>query len=90
MQQPPPGNANLFQDTIICGAIGGGIAWLLGRHLFLWMLMCAMVGPVIVLWAGRAIRALPYDLPGKQGGAYEFAIFSLFALVFIALGPISI
>lgn len=90
MQQPPAGNANLFQDTIICGAIGGGIAWLFGRQLFLWMLMSAMVGPVIVLWAGRAVRALPYDLPGKQGGAYEFALFSLLAVLVIAFGPIGI
>jgi hypothetical protein len=90
MQQPPPGNANLFQDALICGAIGGGLAWLFGKHLFLWMLLCAMVGPIVVLWAARAIHALPVDLPGKTSGAYEFALFSLLAAILIALGPIQI
>ncbi len=87
MQQHPSGNANLFQDAVICGAIAGGIAWLFGRHLFFWMLVCAIVGPIIVLWAGRAVRALPFDLPGKQSGTYEFAVFSLLAAILIALDP---
>lgn len=87
MPQPQPGKPHLFVDSIICGAIGLGIAAVFGRRMFLWGMLCALAGPLFILWAGRLVHLLPDRLPGKYSGTYEFMAFAFCIAIVAALGP---
>lgn len=87
MQQPQQNTPNMFVDSIICGAIGGGIAWTLGRHLYLWAMLSAIVGPLFILFASLLVEAMPEDLPGKYSGTYEFAIFAAAVAILALIDP---
>lgn len=87
--EPPQNPPSLFVDAIICGTIGGGIAMLFGRPMFLWALLCTMLGPVFIMLAERVVAAMPPTLPGKYSGAWEFAAFALCLAVLVALAPFS-
>ena len=83
MQQPSHNDGYLFEDSIICGAMGGAIAYLLGAHLFAVAMLCALFGPIFILWAARALRSVRLDLPGRESGTYEFAAFAVCVVVAI-------
>ncbi len=83
MQQPSPNEGYLFQDSLICGAMGAAIAYLLGAHLFAVAMLCALIGPIFILWASRVLRAARLDLPGRESGTYEFGAFAVCVAVAI-------
>lgn len=87
--EPPQNPPSLFVDAVICGAIGGGIALLLGRPMYLWALLCTMVGPIFIMLAERVVAAMPPTLPGKHSGTYEFAAFAVCVAILVGLAPFS-
>lgn len=87
MFQPPFNTGYLFVDSLICGMMGGTIAWLLGEPLPLWAMLSALFGPVFILWASRLTYLLPPILPGRQSGTYEFAAFALCVAILVGLHP---
>lgn len=87
MQQPEQNGPNLFVDALICGAIGASISYVFGRPLFLWAMLCTLVGPVFILFAGRFVHSLPPDLPGRESGTWEFAAFALLIAILVAINP---
>lgn len=41
-------NDNPFHDAVICGMIGGGVAWLLGTSFVLPAMLSALLGPLFI------------------------------------------
>lgn len=73
----PPAQLHIFQDAVICGMIGGTVAFVLGAPFNLWAMMGAIAGPLAIFAATYALDALPLTLPYRESGAYEFALFAL-------------
>ena len=88
MAGPPP-RVFLFQDAIICGMIGGAVAWALGEPFTLWAMLSALAGPLVILAASRALDALPFALPYREEGAHEFAVFAVLAALAVLLWKIA-
>lgn len=72
-----PAQIHIFQDSVICGMIGGGVAAALGAPFFLWTMLCAIAGPLAIFAATLLLDALPLELPYRDAGVYEFALFAL-------------
>jgi hypothetical protein len=87
MQQPQGNAPNLFVDALICGVIGGGLAYALGRPPFLWAMLCTLIGPVFIMFAAHFVASMPSDLPGRESGTWEFAAFALLVAILIAINP---
>lgn len=73
----PPTQLHIFQDALICGMIGGTIAYMLGAPFNLWAMLCAIAGPLAIFATTLVLDALPVTLPYRASGAYEFALFAL-------------
>lgn len=71
-----PGNNRPFQDAVICGAISGAVAWILGDSFVLWAMLGALAGPVFVRAADRLLEAKAL-LPGPRTEADAFFVFAL-------------
>ncbi len=76
MPSPPP-RSFLFEDAVICGMLGGAIAWLLGESFVVSAMLCAVAGPIFMIVAHKALAALPVSLPGKEARVYEFLLFAI-------------
>ena len=85
--RPQPNPTNLFQDALICGVLGGGVASAFGRPFFLWAMLCTFFGPLFILAASRLVPLLPATLPGRRSGTYEFAVFALVVAVLAMINP---
>lgn len=73
----------LFQDGVICGVIGGAVAWLMGAPIALWGLLSVLAGPLSILAITIALDQLPFAVPGRGAGAHEFAVYA--AIVAVAI-----
>ena len=76
MPTPPP-RIFPFEDAVICGMLGGAIAWLLGESFVVSAMLCAVAGPIFIFGASKVLAALPVSLPAKDYGVYEFLLFSI-------------
>ncbi len=73
----PPAQIHIFQDAVICGMLGGAVAFALGAPFILWAMLCAIAGPLAIFAATLLLDALPLELPYRESGTYEFALFAL-------------
>ncbi|MFP3920075.1 MAG: hypothetical protein ACLFPA_02615 [Dichotomicrobium sp.] len=74
-------NDNPFHDAVICGMIGGGVAWLLGASFVLPAMLSALLGPLFV----RGLPALfpSWELP--PGGWQVFTGWAVLVAIVVLL-----
>ena len=81
----PPAQLHIFQDALICGVIGGVVAFLLGAPGTTWAMLCAIAGPLSIYFATLALEKFFANLPYRESGVYEFALFALATAVAVRL-----
>ena len=82
---PPPPRVFPFEDAVICGMLGGAIAWLLGESFVVSAMLCAIAGPLFIFGASKLLAVLPVSLPGREHGIYEFLLFSICVVVAVTI-----